>query len=284
MSARAAAALDAGALRDIVFKNTERIAASGQWPAWIDRTAALAARVPAGGVRAAGFDAGIACALGLMPCAAETLSATLHAAYTPAAITAVRGATEEAAVRGALEGDAVRGAIEKDGARGLRIKDAESAACWWLAACSLCAEGDVVDEDTFRAQIAAFAALQENPAARRAAAEDTLDRMCRSFDTARGYAFGDKDGCMQGAYIAGHDVAVMHAAHHGVYFIGTFHASLGLEHFNWSTAVDEKGRAKSGPVHGSRQFVKCADESELARAIKAVRLPGPAGQSARPSP
>lgn len=260
------AGLAAATLADIVSKNSSRIAAIGHWPAWIDRETSLAARVPLAGSAAAGFDAGIACALGLMPAAAEPLCATLHAAYTPAAVTAVRGA------------------IEKDDHQNWRVKNAESAACWWLAACSLCTEGDVVDEDAFRAQIAAFAELQKDPAARRAAAEDTLNKMCRSFDTARGYAFGSKDGCMQGAYIAGHDVAVMHAAHHGVYFIGTFHASLGLEHFGWGAATDQKGRAKSGPVHGSRQFVKCADESELARAIKAVRLPAPAAKPAGPSP
>jgi hypothetical protein len=134
------------------------------------------------------------------------------------------------------------------------------------------------------AQIACFGALQSDANLRCAAAEKALNAMCGAFDTQRGYAFGDKDGCMQGAYIAGHDVAVMQAAHHGVYFIGTFHASLGLEDFDWDAALDDKGRAKSGPVHGSHQFVKCADESELARALKALRLPVLIAKSPHPAP
>jgi len=253
-------------LRARVAANAARIAQLGSWPARIDARDSLADRIPADGETAAGFDAGIACALGLMPPQAEKLAATLHAAYTPAAVTEVRAA------------------ITKDTDGRWHIHDADSATCWWLAACSLCTEGDTVDAEMLRTQIHRFAALHGDENARRSAAEKTLNAMCASFETARGYAFGSKDGCMQGAYIAGHDVAVMHAAHHGVYFIGTFHPSLGLENFGWGTATDEKGRAKSGPVHGSRQFVKCADESELTLALKAVRLYGPAAKSPRPAP
>jgi hypothetical protein len=260
------ARLTPAALRQTVLQRTADIASMGKWPAWIDRETSLAARIPDEKATAAGFDAGIACALGLIPPTAQALCATLHAAYTPAAVAAVRGA------------------ITQDDTGSWRIRDADSPACWWLAACSLCTEGDVVSGEDLRAQIADFGALQSDAALRRHAAEKTLNDMCRAFDTQRGYAFGDKDGCMQGAYTAGHDVAVMHAAHHGVYFIGTFHPSLGLESFDWGTALDDKGRAKSGPVHGSRQLVKCADESELARAIKAVHLPAPATKPQPPRP
>ncbi|MFN7113715.1 MAG: hypothetical protein ACK4PK_05080 [Alphaproteobacteria bacterium] len=248
------------------MQRSAEIAALGHWPPQIDRTASLAARIPEPQGTAAGFDAGIACALGLIPAAAAPLCATLHAAYTPAAVAAVRSA------------------ITQDETGSWRIRDADSPACWWLAACSLCTEGDTVTAEDLRLQMASFGTLQEDAQLRRRAAEKTLNEMCRAFDAERGYAFGDKDGCMQGAYIAGHDVAVMRAAHHGVYFIGTFHASLGLENFDWGTETDEKGRAKSGPVHGSQQFVKCADESELARAIKAVRLPAPARRAQHPAP
>ncbi|MDP2205136.1 MAG: hypothetical protein Q8K65_02400 [Alphaproteobacteria bacterium] len=260
------AAYTPAALKQKILQRTEYVATLGHWPVWIDRETSLAARVPDENGAAAGFDAGIACALGLIPAAAETLCATLHAAYTPAAVAAVRGA------------------IAQDETGSWRIRDPDSAACWWLAACSLCTEGDVVTGEDFRVQLVNFGALQNDADLRRVAAEKTLNDMCRAFDTQRGYAFGDKDGCMQGAYIAGHDVAVMQAAHHDVYFVGTFHPSLGLEDFDWGTAIDDKGRAKSGPVHGSRQFVKCADESELARAIKAVRLPAPAAKAQHPAP
>lgn len=253
-------------LRARMMANAARIAKLGGWSSGIDAEASLADRIPTDTGTAAGFDAGVACALGLMPPQAEKLAATLHAAYTPAAVAEVRAA------------------IGKDADGRWHIRDADSAACWWLAACSLCTEGDTVDTEMLRSQINAFAALHDDAKARRDAAEKTLNAMCTSFDTARGYAFGSQDGCMQGAYIAGHDIAVMHAAHHGVYFIGTFHPSLGLENFGWSAATDEKGRAKSGPVHGSRQFVKCADESELASALKSVHLPSPAAKPPRPAP
>ncbi len=266
--ARQLATLDAEALQAHARAAGATVAKAGAWPAWIDIESSLVNRIPANGTAASGFDAGIACALGLMPPHAEKLVATLHAAYTPAAVSDVRAGI-----------DAQNGAWH--------IKDAQSPACWWLAACSLCVEGDDVDLATFRKQITDFAALAADDGARKAAAEKTLSDMCRNFDTARGYAFGTRDGCMQGAYIAGHDMAVMHAQHHGVYFIGTFHPSLGLENFGWSKDTDDKGRAKSGPVHGSRQFVKCASESELAAAVaqaqKHLGIAAPAVKAARPA-
>lgn len=225
------------------------VADMGQWPAWIDRTTSLAARLPDAQKTASGFDAGIACALSLIPTPAQKLAATLHAAYTPEAVAEVRSAIAQ----------------EPNG--NWHVKDANSPTCWWLAACSLCLDGDTVDVKTFRQQLRDFEGLQTNPDARKTAAEKTLNAMCTSFNTKRGYAFGGKDGSMQGAYIAGHDVAVMYAPHHGVFFIGTFRPSLGLENFDWGKDTDDKGRAKSGPVHGSRQFVKCANESELMRAL-----------------
>ena len=87
-----------------------------------------------------------------------------------------------------------------------------------------------------------------------------------------------RDGGMQGAYLAGHDVAASHDETHDLYFLGTFHASLGLEEFDWTEpgvpeAEDvESRRGRSGPVHGSRQYVKCADSAELETAVRAVSL------------
>ena len=261
------AQMDATAFQNAVRASGPHIAAIGAWPAWIDIESSLVKRIPTAAQTASGFDAGIACALGLIPPHAEKLAATLHAAYTPEAVADVRASIGH-----------------ENGT--WQIKDAQSPACWWLAACSLCLDGDDVDLATFRRQITDFAKLAADDAARKTAAEKTLNDMCRHFDTARGYAFGDRDGCMQGAYIAGHDLAVMHAKHHGVYFIGTFHPSLGLETFNWGTDTDDKGRAKSGPVHGSRQFVKCANESELAAAVAAAQkhlsAPTAAPKAAKP--
>lgn len=252
------------ALQAAIRQRAADIARLGAWPAWIQHEETLIQRIPTAEQTASGFDAGIACALGLLPPHARTLSATLHAAYTPPAVAEVRSAIHNA--------------------HGLwRIHDADSPACWWLAACSICTEGDDVDLPAFHAQIADFMKLRDDAGLRRAAAEKTLQDMCGSFSGSRGYAFGTRDGCLQGAYIAGHDFAVMHAQKYGVYFIGTFHPSLGLEDFIWGSGRDGKDRPTSGPVHGSRQFVKCADESELACAIAAVSSHMAAYRQALPS-
>lgn len=235
-------------LRKIVSRAAPQIAHIGHWPGHIDAADSLTARIPMPEQKASGFDAGIACALGLMPPHAAPLCATLHAAYTKDAIEHIRSDI-----------------AQQDNQ--WHVKNADSPTCWWLAACSLCMDGEEIDINILRRQITDFAALAADDGARKTAAEKTLNGMCSRFNTTRGYAYGEGDGCMQGAYIAGHDMAVMRAAHYDVFFIGTFHASLGLENFNWSDATDAKGRPRSGPVHGSHQFVKCADESELAAAV-----------------
>src|SRR3989338_9656290 len=83
--------------------------------------------------------------------------------------------------------------------------------------------------------------------------------------------YGTEDGCMQGAYVAGHQFAVSYAPKYGVYFIGTYHPSLDLENFKWSGEKDEQGKPKSGPVFGSKQFVKCANKDELIRALAIIK-------------
>jgi hypothetical protein len=80
--------------------------------------------------------------------------------------------------------------------------------------------------------------------------------------------FGTVDGCMQGAYVAGHSFAVMWQEEYGIYFIGTYLPSLGLEGFEFADGKDGEGRATSGAL-GS-QFVKVATEEELARALEVV--------------
>jgi len=252
-NAAALAALPLAGLRALCARNAPAVAACGQWPAHIDVADSLTARIPAADQPASGLDAGLATALGLMPAHAAPLAATLHAAYTPAAI------------------EQLRADIEQTPGRVWRVKEADSPTCWWLAACRLCIEGDAVDEKTFRLQLLDFHTLATDPQARKAAAENMLNEMVRSFDTARGYAFGTTDGAIQGAYIAGHDVAVLHHQTRDLYFIGTFRPTLGLENFPFADGTDEKGRPTSGPVHGSRQFVKCASLTEMEAAMESVK-------------
>jgi hypothetical protein len=223
-----------------------RLGELGDWPEWIDR-AHLAERIPSAELTASGFDAGIACALDLIPRDRQRLSAKLHAAYTPEAVAQVR---HEAAQL-----------------------DPDSETAWWLAACEVCTEGKLSPAD-FLAQVDQFTALAADPAARLAAAQHCLAEMTSSFTVENGVAFSRVDGGMQGAYVAGHELAGMYAAEHDLYFLGTFHDSLGLEDFAWSEETDEQGRPRSGPNGGSRQFVKCANEAEYraAAALAATYL------------
>ena len=98
-----------------------------------------------------------------------------------------------------------------------------------------------------------------------------FEKMTQSFEVKDGVPFGTQDGCMQGAYIAGFPFGTQYAENYGIYFIGTFEDSLGLENFSWSDEKDDQGRAKSGPVFGSRQFVKCANREEFERAVAVVK-------------
>ncbi|MDE1151603.1 MAG: hypothetical protein PW788_03620 [Micavibrio sp.] len=242
-------------LKAIVAANGPAVAALGNWAPYINVSSSLAGRVPQNDVDR-GFDAGVACALGLLPAHAQKLVATLHAAYTPEAITQVRQeiSTEDGSAR---------------------VRDANSATAWWLAACSLCGDHTAASRYSFRGQVKSFEELAKNPQQRLEAANIALRDMLADFDVSRGFAYGEKDGCQQGAYIAGHSFAVMYAPKSKIYFIGTYQPTLGLEDFAFGDAVDEKGRAKSGPVHNSRQFVKCADRDEMKRAV-AVILKNPA--------
>lgn len=247
------AALPIAQIHALCVKNGRAVAILGEWPAQIDVAESLAGRIPTADTPRSGLDAGLATALGLMPPHAGRLAATLHAAYTPAAV------------------EQIRAEIEKTQSGRWQVADAHSATCWWLAACRLCIEGDEVNEKTFRRQLLDFHALVTDAAARKAAADSMLNEMIRSFDTRRGYAFGTVDGALQGAYIAGHDVAVLHHQTRNMYFIGTFRPSLGLETFPFANGTDDRGRPTSGPVHGSRQYVKCATEAEMQAAMESVK-------------
>lgn len=241
-------------LRRVVDENTPRVAALGRWS---DRAAtnSLADRLPAIGPGGAvtlgmgGFDAGIACALDLIPRARQGLAAQLHAAYTPDAVAQARAE--------------------------LTDLHPDSDTAWWLAACHVCVEGRV-DLPTLLDQLDRFHVLTFDAAARLAAARSAAADMFTSFELRDGLPFAVRDGGMQGAYLAGHELAAQYAADYGLYFLGTYRPSLGLESFGWRElgdpeAVTPEGRmGRSGPVGGSAQFVKCADEAEFRAAVSAA--------------
>ncbi len=231
-------------VRQVVEANAGRVAALGAWPSYI-KPGSLLERIPkSGDVNAPGFDAGIACAIDMIPRDKQELAARLHANYSRDAVAQVRSEAGN--------------------------DDPDSQTAWWLAACSVCKDGEV-DGNIFLGQIKDFKKLAENPEARAEAARERFQRMTSAFQLKDGVPFGEKDGCIQGAYIAGYPYGSQYAANYGIYFIGTYEDSLGLEEFAWSSEVDDKGRAKSGPVFGSKQFVKCANEDEWKRAMEVVK-------------
>ncbi len=87
-----------------------------------------------------------------------------------------------------------------------------------------------------------------------------------------GVPYADSNSGGVGAYIDGNKFSVFHS--NGLFFIGTFEQSLGLEDFEFSDSTEEINGVtytKSGPVHDSKNFVKCATIEEAARAIEIVK-------------
>lgn len=231
-------------LRPIVEAVAARVAALGNWPPYINAVQSLVSRIPVGDALAPGFDAGLACALDLIPRDRQKLAATLHAAYSCEAVQQVR-----------------KEAIDMD---------SDSETCWWLAACNVCQEG-AIDEASFHAQVESFVGLVNNAEARQDAARRELKLMSEKFKLVDGIPFVIRDGGLQGAYVAGYNWGVQYIESYGIFFIGTILPTLGLESFAFSDRKDEKGRPVSGPVHGSKQFVKVSSLDELAAATKLVR-------------
>lgn len=231
-------------IRIVVAENAPRVAEVGKWPAHI-QPKSLVERIPkAVHEKAPGFDAGVACALDAIPRDKQGLAATLHANYSKDAVLQIRQEMQQSAP--------------------------DTATAWWLAACTVCKEGEI-DGAAFLQQLEDFKRLANDTEARGKAAEQEFAHMTHSFTLKDGVPYGERDGCIQGAYIAGYPYGTMYAAKYGLYFIGTYEDSLGLEDFPWSQEKDEKGRQKSGPVFGSKQFVKCATEDEWRRAMEVVK-------------
>ena len=239
------------ASRLLVEFNASRVAALGSWPAWIPPESILTRLPDATSPGHGGFDAGVACCLGLIPANKQRLAASLHAAYTPELVAQVR--------------------------KEIIDLSPDSETTWWLSACSVCQEGPS-SEESFAAQLRTFEQIVLDDALRLAHAKSCLREMLASFELVKDVPMSLKDGGMQGAYIAGHELATAYDEDQDLYFIGTFHESLGLSRFPWSEPAlpehqdPERRLGRSGPVHGSRQFVKCATRDEFERALASVRL------------
>lgn len=241
-------------IREKVTAAAARIAELGAWPPHI-KPETLPERIPKeGDASAPGFDAGVASALDMIPRDRQTLAARLHANYSKESVMQIR-----------------REAADLD-------PDSETA--WWLAACYVCSgsgrwEEGQIDPHAFLEQLAMFHDLAADKERRRQIAEQEFKAMTSRYTLEHhdlpGIPFGTEDGCIQGAYIDGYPFGVFYSSKYGIYFIGTYEDSLGLENFPWSDKKDEKGRQVSGPVFGSKQFVKCADLEEMKRALAAVR-------------
>jgi len=226
-----------------IRQEAPRVASLGNWPSYINVEDSLVGRVPIE-TPASGFDAGIACALDYIPRHKQKLAASLHAAYTPEAVEQVR--------------------------QEVKKMNPDSETTWWLAACSICTEGKLTARE-FNGQVKDFVGLVVSPQKRQEAAQKEFAKMKSLYRIENGVPFGEDDGVMQGAYIAGYDVAAMYDPNSQLYFIGTFRETLGLESFPWSAEVDEQGRNTSGPVHGSKQFVKAKDKEEYLRVLEALK-------------
>jgi len=224
--------------RAVIAKNSVRVATLGGWAEGDDVLVRLLIRVPSNEEPRPGFDAAIACALDLIPPERQRLPAKLHGAWDAEAVQQIRHEAKE------------------------MHPNAETT--WWLAACHVCREGNV-DSRAFLTQIERFEELVKDPEERRNRAIETFTKMGKAFEmTAEGIPLGFNDGCIQGAYIHGHRYGTQWSKHQQLYFIGTYLPSLGLEEFGWWSP-------NSGPVHGSKQFVKCTTNDEFLDAVKTVR-------------
>lgn len=242
-------------LKNKIIREAQRVKKLGKWPGHISIDS-LVSRIPDEGKTAPGFDAGIACCLDLIPRDKQTLSATLHAAYTPAAVDQVREEIKLLQDKNIIDSN-----------RFTEVVNLETT--WWLAACHLCKEGNNTCSD-FLSQILAFKESVKYIYERYNNAKAELEHMLQSFTIAGGVPIATSDGGMAGAYVGGYPFAV--GIGHGVWFVGTYFPTLGIPHsFNWGTDKDSQGRLKSGPVHGSQQFVKCADLNELNHVVNIAR-------------
>lgn len=220
-----------------------RLAKLGGWAPDFEGEESLLARIPEYGKRAPGFDAGLACALDLIPRNNQKVSASLHGKYRKEVMNQVRAEANDLSW--------------------------PSDTAWWLYACSFCKEKDGMGQAELLDTIERFTAYSASYILPRA--RDELAKMKKRFSLADGVPFVTEDGGLQGAYLSGYDWGIQYMPQYGLFFLGTFHDSLGLEKFPWSDKKDEGGRACSGPCWGSFNWMKCASVEELAEAVKVVK-------------
>lgn len=261
--------MDIAEIKKTVKENAPRIKELGNWAEYISINS-LIDRVPDTNKTAPGFDAGIACALDLIPRDKQKLSATLHAAYTPKAVEQVR--KEIKIIKGLLEDPYISKIRSNGNYFDVDRKLFGLETFWWLLGCSICSESNVYDV-LFKQQVRSFIEATELESLHFIDTElkAVINDIENSFFVVDNIPFATKDGGMQGAYISGYPFSV--GAGYGVWFVGTYYDSLGIpDDFLWSDKVDDQGRKCSGPVHGSRQFVKCSNLDELARVVKCATV------------
>ena len=231
----------------IVRENALRVAQLGDWADCGDPVNAMLSRVPTDNyTHAAGFDAGIACCLDIIPRDNQKLSATLHANYTPAAVEQIQ---REIFARDFVNTDT----------------------CWWLFCCSFCSEEQTAYE--YMETSLKCAEIAKDSDMRLELARNELFKMNNRFVLQKdGIALVTGNGGAQGAYIAGHTIAI--EPMHGIWFVSTYEESLGLpEDFEWEDPpTEENPLSDSGPVWGSKNYVKAANFKELARVLECVKV------------
>ena len=141
--------------------------------------------------------------------------------------------------------------------------------CWWLAASSIVSH-EFVDQYKFMNQIADFELLINDPILRRDVAIEMYNSMIGSFKLIDGVPFAIKNRGLQGAYLAGHSFAVQYEEGEGMFFLGTYMPSLGLESFEWADIFDDAGSPINGPVFGSKQYIKTPSFKELTRILTII--------------
>ena len=153
---------------------------------------------------------------------------------------------------------------------GASIGSHMSETTWWLAMSHVCLEHkEMVNSEQYMLQVDKAATLSKDASRRLSAAKAALASLQGTYIAMGGVAYGDVDGCMQAAYLDGFEVAVGWSQAHGIWFIGTFRPSLGLEDFEWSTEVDDRGQPKSGLI--SPQFAKASSMTEAATAAEIAK-------------
>ncbi|MDC0357311.1 hypothetical protein OAO01_00715 [Oligoflexia bacterium] len=200
-------------------------------------------RVPVEGGKSAGLDAGLFAISRMIPEHAREFSARMHANHTPELIDYARTNLQNL-----------------DHKRDAPIT-------WWLAACSVVKPG--VDRYGLVNQVIDFHILRTDLEKRVAAAKATKARFLQSVETEEiagvECPIGTNPDTHLRAYLAGHRYAVLHATGIGLYYIGTYESSLGLEDHGdkFSNKTDEQDRPLSGFVGGNPKLAKCCDRNEL---------------------